>query len=109
MQTLIIIFLLVSLLLLLWKKLIHIDISFFFFLALIFLGFISLNEKFVSFIANIFAIKYEPIAIVFLTIFLLLCLITMLLILITKLNNKHIELVKKVAKIELEKQEKNKD
>ena len=108
MQALIIIFLLLSLLLLLWKKLIHIDVSLFFFLALIFLGFISLNDKFVSFIANIFSIKYEPIAIVFMTIFLLLCLITMLLILITKLNTKHIALVKKVAEIELEKQKKNK-
>ncbi|PPR79533.1 MAG: hypothetical protein CFH01_00364 [Alphaproteobacteria bacterium MarineAlpha2_Bin1] len=104
MQTLVIIFLSIGFFILLWKKLIHIDISFFLFLALIFLGFFSLNDTFVSFIADLFSIKYEPIAIVFLTIFILLCINITLLIFITKINLKHIALVKKVAAIELEQQ-----
>ena len=104
MQTLVIIFMALSLILLVWKKLIHIDISFFFFLSLILLGLASLNDNFVSYIADFFGIIYEPIAIVFLTIFLLLCMIILLVIFITRLNTKHIALVKKVAELELSNQ-----
>ncbi|MBL41036.1 MAG: hypothetical protein CMM49_00080 [Rhodospirillaceae bacterium] len=107
MQTLVVIFLSIGFFFLLWKKLIHIDISFFLFLALIFLGFLSLNNTFVTFIANIFSIKYEPIAIIFLTIFILLCINITLLVFITKINLKHAALVKKVAEIDLESQKKS--
>ncbi len=104
MQALVITLMALGLLMLVWRKLIHIDFSFFLFIALIILGFASLNENFVTNIANLFGIKYEPIAIIFLTIFLLLCMIIMLVIFITKLNIKHTALVKKVAELELNNQ-----
>ena len=109
MQTLVIIFMTLGIFILLWKKLIHIDISFFLFVALIILGIASLNDRFVSYIADFFHIKYQPIAIVFLTIFLLLCMIVILLIAITKINAKHSALVKKVAELELNNLKNNDD
>tara|TARA_B100000686_G_C16370640_1_gene752376 strand:- start:438 stop:767 length:330 start_codon:yes stop_codon:yes gene_type:complete len=109
MQTLVIIFMTLSLFFLLWKKIIQIDISFFLFLALITLGIASLNDRFVTYIANVFNIKYEPIAIVFLSIFLLLCMIIMLVIAVSKLNAKHKALVIKVAELELGNLKKNND
>lgn len=109
MKILTVIILAMGLIFLVWKRLMHVDLSFIFFVALIFLGIASLSENFISFTAGIFGIVYEPLVIILITIFLLLCIIIILVIFVTKLNKRHTELVRRVAVIELSETVKNKE
>ena len=108
MQLLIILFLGIILIYLVWKRLIHVDISFAFFIVILFLFIASISENFVSLLAKVFGIVYEPIAVVLSLIIFIFCIILLMVVFITKLNRKHAELVRKVALIEMSnKNEKN--
>ena len=101
MQLLIILFLGIILMYLVWKRLIHVDISFAFFIVVLFLFIASISENFVSMLAKIFGIVYEPIAVVLSLIIFIFCIILLMVVFITRLNRKHAELVRKVALIEM--------
>ena len=87
------------------RKYLQVDLSFPWFLALIVLAFLSLNDSFVSWAAMRLGIVYEPIAIVFLTIFLLLGLSTLLGVAVSRIRLRQISLVRHLMRQDLELQE----
>jgi hypothetical protein len=93
------------LLLLVRRGLIHVDMSFPWLLAILVLGFLSINDGFVSWAAERLGIVYEPIAVVFLTIFVLLGLMTMLLIGYSALRRRQIQMIRYFASLDLANQE----
>ena len=97
----IIIFLAVCLIYLIHQGLIQVDLSMPWFLALIIFGFLSLNDGFVNWLGNILGIFYPPLAVVFITITILLGLITVLLIAFTRMHHQQINIVRRLADIEL--------
>ena len=101
MQILVIFVLGIILIFLVWKRLIHVDISFSFFIVIIFLTIASVSETFINFLAFIFGIVYEPIAVILSLIIFIFCIILLLAVFITRLSSKHSQLVRKVAQIEI--------
>jgi hypothetical protein len=93
------------LLLLVRRGLIHVDLSFPWFVAIIVLGVLSTSEGFIHSAAAALGIVYPPIAIVFLTIFIVLGLITSLLIIITRLRCRQIQIVRRIIGEELKRQD----
>ena len=94
-----------ALFLLVRRGLIHVDMSFPWLVAILVLGFLSTNDRFVSWAAARLGIVYEPIAIVFLTIFVLLGLVTMLLIGYSGLRSRQIHMMRQLAAQDLAHQE----
>ncbi|MBT4711436.1 MAG: DUF2304 family protein [Alphaproteobacteria bacterium] len=87
------------------RGLIHVDMSFPWLVAILVLGFLSTNERFVNWTAAQLGIIYEPIAIVFLTIFVLLGLLTMLLIGYSSLRRRQIQMMRHMVAQDLAMQE----
>lgn len=104
-QVFIIAALAIGLLLLVRRGLIHVDLSFPWFAAIIVLGFASTNESFVEWAADQVGILYAPIAIIFLVIFIILVLITILLMSLTRLRYRQIQIIRYLASFELARQE----
>ena len=92
------------LLLVRWR-LIHVDMTFPWFVALAILGVASISAESVLAIAAILGIFDAPLAIVFLTIFILLAMIVMLLIGLTSLRRRQIAIVRYLATEQLLRQE----
>ena len=104
-QVVIIAALAIGLVLLVRRGLIHVDLSFPWFAAIIVLGFASTNESFVEWAAARVGILYAPIAIIFMVIFIILGLITVLLMSFTRLRYRQIQIVRHLAAFELARQE----
>ena len=71
------------------------------FLALIVFGFLSINDSFVDWVGTALGILYPPLAVVFITITILLGLITVLLISLTRLRQRQMSIVRRMAELEL--------
>lgn len=80
------------------------DLSMPWFLALIILGFLSTNDGFVNWVGDLLGILYPPIAVIFITIAILLGLITVLLVAFTRLHHRQINIVRRLAELELAQQ-----
>jgi hypothetical protein len=100
-----ILFLTLCLFALIRRGLIQVDMSFSWLVAIILLGFFSTSKGFVNLIATWLGILYPPIAIVFLTIFVIFALITVLLIGLTRLRDRQIKIVRHMAATDLARQE----
>jgi hypothetical protein len=87
------------------RGLIQIDLSFPWLAALLILGFLSTQPAFVEWLAARLGILYAPIAVVFVTIFILFGLLTVLLMGFTRLRRRQIMLVRQIAAMELDAQE----
>ena len=87
------------------RNLLQVDLSFPWFLALVVLGFASLNERFINWTAAGLGIEYEPIAIIFVTIFIVIGLSTFLAIAMSRTRARQIKIVRRLAQIELQAQE----
>ena len=87
------------------RGLIQVDLSMPWLLALVVFGFLSTNEGFVSWVGVQLGILYPPIAIIFCTVAILLGLITVLLMAVTRLRFRQIEIVRRIAGMELARQE----
>jgi hypothetical protein len=83
------------------RGLIHVDMTFPWLVAVIVLGALSVFEGFVAWVAVVLNFAYPPIAIVFITIFVLLGLITALLIGYSRLRVRQIEIVRRIAALEI--------
>jgi hypothetical protein len=105
MGLLIIIGLALLLLSLVRRGLIQVDLSVPWLLALVVFGILSLNEGFVNWAGVQLGILYAPIAIIFCTIAILLGLITVLLMAVTRLRFRQIEIIRRLAAMELARQE----
>jgi hypothetical protein len=91
-----------ALVLLVRRGLVHVDMSFPWMVGLVVLGLFSTSDSFVAWIAAALGILYPPIAILFITIFVLLGLITSLLVGYSRLRERQIKIVRHLAKLELE-------
>lgn len=87
------------------RRLLHIDLSFFLLLALLLLSAASLSQSFILFAADIFGIVYEPLVIILIALFIVLCLVTLLSSYLTRLQQRHIAMVRRLAAMELAQQE----
>ena len=87
------------------RGLIQVDLSFPWMVAIIVLGFFSLSEGFVNLVARWLGILYPPIAVVFLTIFVIFALITVLLVGLSRLRERQIMIVRHLAAVDLARQE----
>lgn len=94
-----------SLFFLVHRGIIQIDLSFPWFVAIVFLGLLSSNEAFVLFFSRTLGIIYPPIAIIFATVFVLFGLITIILAIVTILRRRQISIVRSLATLELTLQE----
>jgi hypothetical protein len=101
----IIIVLTLCLILLVRRGLVQADLSMPWFLALIVFGFLSTNDTFVNWVGALLGILYPPIAIVFITIAILLGLITVLLIAFSRIRHRQLRIVRRIAELELAIQE----
>jgi hypothetical protein len=101
----IIISLTACLIILVRQGLIQADLSMPWFLALIVFGFLSTNDTFVNWVGAGLGILYPPIAVVFITITILLGLITVLLIAFTRIRQRQMKIVRRLAELELTQQE----
>ncbi len=105
MHVLIILALALILLALVWRGAIHVDASFPWLLAILVLGFLSTSEAFVAWVAARLGILYPPIAIVLLTIFVILALITALLIGYSQLRQRQLQIIRYLVAKDLAEQE----
>ena len=101
----IIIILTVCLILLVRRGSIQADLSLPWFLSLIVFGFLSTDDNFVEWVGAALNILYPPIAVIFITITILLGLITVLLIAFTRIRQRQIYIVRRLAELELAHQE----
>jgi hypothetical protein len=104
-ELIIIILLSVTLILLVRHDLIQADLSMPWFIALIVLGFSSTNDSFVNWVGATLGILYPPLAVVFITITIILGLITVLLLAYTRLRQRQMSIVRRLAELELAHQE----
>jgi hypothetical protein len=100
-QAAIVIALAVGLIALVRWRLLQIDFSFPWLLLIVGLGFASLNDRFVDWIAAQLGIVYQPIAILLLVIFAVLGITTFHAILLSRLRERHISVVRRLAALEL--------
>jgi len=101
----IILFLALALVMLVRRGLIQVDMSFPWFVAIVVLGLLSTQQAFVGWVGARLGILYPPIAIVFITIFILLGLVTALLVALTRLRRRQIQIVRYLAALELDRQD----
>lgn len=87
------------------KRLIHVDMTFPWFLALAVLGFASISADTVLVIAGLLGIYEPPLAIVFLTFFIILAMIVALLIGLTRIRRRQIAIVRFLAAEQLSRQD----
>ncbi len=107
MKLIIIIALAIGLLLLVRRRLIYVDLTFPWFVALVVLGLASIFEDFVATVAGILGIHFEPLSVVFIAIFILLAIITTLLISVTAIRRRQIDIVRTMAMSDLAAQERS--
>ncbi|NQV81444.1 MAG: hypothetical protein HQ495_12890 [Alphaproteobacteria bacterium] len=88
---------------------VNVDLSFPWFIALLLFGILSTSEKFVATTAQILGIVYSPIATIFVTIFIVVGLVTALLITVTRIRQRQIMMVRALARLDLIVQESNLD
>ena len=105
-KLIVIIALAIGLLALVRRRLIYVDLTFPWFVALVVLGLASVFEDFVATVAVILGIHFEPLSVVFIAIFILLAIITTLLISVTAIRRRQIDIVRTMAMSELDTQEK---
>lgn len=84
---------------------IQVDMSMPWLFALVVFGFLSVNPAFVDWVGGLLGILYPPIAIVFITIAILLGLVTVLLIAFSRLHARQIAIVRALAEEKLSRQE----
>jgi len=101
----IILFLALALVMLVRRGLIQVDLSFPWFATIVIFGLLSTQEAFVAWVAARLGILYPPIAIVFITIFILLGLVTVLLVGLTRLRRRQMQIVRYLAVMELDRQD----
>jgi hypothetical protein len=87
------------------KGLIQVDLSMPWLVALVAFGLLSTNDGFVAWAGQKLGILYPPIAIVFITITILLGLITVLLMAVTRLRRRQMQILRRLAMLELAGQE----
>ncbi len=87
------------------RNLLQVDLSFPLFAGLVIFGFASTNEAFIVWTAAKLGIVYPPIAIIFIAIAILLALITVLAIAYSRLRSNQQMLVRHLARMELDRQE----
>lgn len=104
-ELVIIVILAACLIFLVRRGLIQADLSMPWFLALILFGFLSTNDSFVEWVGASLGILYPPIAVIFITITILLGLITVLLIALTRLRQRQLSIVRRLAELELTQQD----
>jgi energy-coupling factor transporter transmembrane protein EcfT len=95
-------------LLFLWlvrRRLVLIDLSFPWFVALFVLGFAYNNPFIDNYLTKILMVSYPIYAVIFLTLFILFGLITIVLIMLTRDHRRQIELLRALARLELSSQE----
>lgn len=102
MKFLVILLLALTLLYLVRRRLIYVDLTFPWFVALCLLGLASISEPFVATLAAALQIQLEPLAVVFGAIFILLAIITSMLISMTALRRKQIQIVRHIIAGELD-------
>jgi hypothetical protein len=86
------------------RKLLNIDLSFPWFLSLIVLALASTSKTFIQGSAHLLGIKYAPLVVILISLFILLALITVLGIYITELRRRQILIVRKLALSDLQQQ-----
>lgn len=104
-QVAVIVALALGLVLLVQRGWIQVDASMPWFLAIVLLGALSLFDEFVAQVAAALGILYPPIAILLITIFILLGLITVLLVGYTTLRRRQIDMLRHIVGRELAAQE----
>jgi hypothetical protein len=97
--------LLVVLIILVRRNLLRIDHFFPLFAAIVMLGFAANSDFFIDSLAGGLGIKYAPLAIILLGLFILLALVTILAIVVTQLRQNQIALIRRLAQLELDSQE----
>ena len=108
MKLLVVIILAISILYLVRRNLLQIDLSFPLFAALILLGFASMSDPLMHGIASSLNIVYPPIAILLISIAILLTLIIILAIVISRLRYRQLMLLRYLAQLELDRQQRAK-
>jgi len=91
----------VALLFLIRQRLLNIDLSFPWFMSLVILTYLSSSDNFIIYTADLFGIKYPPIVIILITLFIFLGLITILSIYISELRRRQVRIVRKLVVNEL--------
>lgn len=103
----IILMLLIFLIFLVKLRLVQVDLFFPWFISLIVLGLVSTKPEFVNWLGSKLGILYAPIAVLFLVIFLLIGIIVTLTISVTRLRSRQVSIIRKIAALELEKNDNN--
>jgi hypothetical protein len=105
MKLTIVIVLALSLLALVRRNLLQIDLSFPLFVSLILLGFASMSDGFIHWSASALGIVSPPVAIIFMAIAILLGLVTILAMAFSQLRHRQLMLLRHLAETELREQE----
>jgi len=94
-----------ALLILVRRNLLQVDLSFPLFAGLVILGFVSMSEPFIDWIADQLGILDAPRAIILIAIAILLAIVTVLAIAFSHLRIRQVMLVRYLAQTELDRQE----
>lgn len=90
-----------ALLFLIRQRLLNIDLSFPWFMSLVILTYLSSSDNFILGAAELFGIKYPPIVIILITLFIFLGLITVLSVYVSELRRRQVRIVRKLVVNEL--------
>ncbi len=82
------------------RRIVHVDLSFFLFLALVVLSAASISDSFIEVAAGLFGVAYAPLVVIMLALFILLCLVTLLAAYLTRLRNRQANLIRRMAALE---------
>ncbi len=86
-------------------RVMQVDLSLPWFLAVFLLGLASTNVDFVESLGRLFGILYAPIAVIFLVIFLLFGIIVTLSVMLSRVRQRQIALTQRLAEIDLKSEE----
>lgn len=104
MKLLVVLFLIFALFILVKRRLLQVDLSFPWLFGLVLIAALSMHDGFVVWIADLLGIVYAPIAIILIAIFILLGLLTILAIVVSRLRQRQIMIVRRLAQFELDRQ-----
>jgi hypothetical protein len=107
MKLLVVILLAILLLWMIRRNLLQIDLSFPLFAGIVVLGFASMSESFIDWIAFVLNIAVAPRAIILITIAILLAIVTFLAVAHSQLRRQQLLIVRHLAKTDLSQQEKS--
>tara|TARA_B100000686_G_C16155788_1_gene649025 strand:- start:181 stop:525 length:345 start_codon:yes stop_codon:yes gene_type:complete len=105
MKLVAVIFVAASILVLVRRNLLQVDLSFPLFAGLVLLGFASMSEGFMAWVAELLGFVDPPFAIIMLTFTFLLAMITVLTIALTRMRHRQIMMVRHIASGELREKE----